>query len=130
MDFKYGISFSNSIDIETPDEIISFIRGKQRELEPLAPMLTRLLNNASQDSFGLPGEPGDYHQIQYVCQRFAEIYSKYIDWRLSFVNLNVDPDFNKILHLVSTFAKNSKTEMGKLLYQYKCASGHITWVVQ
>jgi hypothetical protein len=105
MDFKYGISFSNSIDIETPDEIISFIRGKQRELEPLAPMLTRLLNNASQDSFGLPGEPGDYHQIQYVCQRFAEIYSKYIDWRLSFVNLNVDPDFNKLLHLVSTLQK-------------------------
>jgi hypothetical protein len=28
------------------------------------------------------------------------------------------------------FTGKSKTEMGKLLYQYKCASGHITWFVQ
>jgi hypothetical protein len=115
MDFKYGISFNNSIDIETPDEVISFIRDKQRELEPLAPMLTRLLNNASQDAFGLPGELGDYHKIQYVCQRFADIYCKFIDWRLSFVNLNVDSDFNKLLHLVSTFAKNAIEEIEKFV---------------
>ena len=111
LDFKYGISFSSRIDLETPEEVISHIRGKQRELEPLAPMLTRLLNEASKDSFGLPGEPGDYHQIQYVCQRFAEIYGKYIDWRLSFVNLNAGPDFNKLLDLLSRFAKNAIEEI-------------------
>lgn len=27
------------------------------------------------------------------------------------------------------FTGKTKTEMGKLLKQYKCASGHITWVV-
>ena len=111
LDFKYGISFSSSIDLETPEEVISHIRGKQRELEPLAPMLTRLLNEASKDSFGLPGESGDYHQIQYVCQRFAEIYGKFIDWRLSFVNLNAGPDFNKLLDLLSCFAKNAIEEI-------------------
>ncbi len=111
MDFKYGISFSNKTDIETPSEVITFIKGKQSELEPLHPMLTRLLNEAATDSFGLPGEPGDCHHIQYVCQRFAEIYCKYIDWRLSFVNLNVAPEFNNILNLVSNFAKNAIEEI-------------------
>jgi hypothetical protein len=111
MDFKYGISFSNKTEIETPSEIITFIRAKQSELEPLAPMLTRLLNEAAKDSFGLPGESGDYQQIQYVCQRFVQIYCKYLDWRLSFVNLNVSPDFNNLLYLVSNFAKNAIEEI-------------------
>lgn len=111
MDFKYGISFSTKTNIETPSEVIAFIQGKQSELEPLALMLTRLLNEAATDSFGLPGKPGDYQQIQYVCNRVAEIYCKYIDWRLSFVNLNVAPDFNNLLSLVSNFAKNAIEEI-------------------
>lgn len=111
LDFKYGISFRNSVRIETPNEVISFIRGKQNELEPLSKMLTRLLNEGSKDSFGLPGEPGDYYKIQYVCQRFSEIYSKLIDWRISFLNLNVDPEFDNLLNIVSSFAKNAIEEI-------------------
>lgn len=28
------------------------------------------------------------------------------------------------------FTGKTRTEMGKLLYEYKCASGHVSWVVQ
>lgn len=28
------------------------------------------------------------------------------------------------------FTGNTRIEMGKLLYEYKCPSGHVTWVVQ
>jgi hypothetical protein len=28
------------------------------------------------------------------------------------------------------FTGKTKTEMGKMLYEYKCSSGHIAWVVQ
>lgn len=29
-----------------------------------------------------------------------------------------------------TFTGRTKVEMGKMLYEYRCASGHVTWVVQ
>jgi hypothetical protein len=111
MDFKYGISFSDVTDIETSSEAITYIKGKQNELKPLGPMLTRLLNEASTDSFGLTGEPGNYLHIQYVCQRIADIYCNFLDWRLSFVNLNVSPDFDHLLYLVSNFANNAINEI-------------------
>lgn len=28
------------------------------------------------------------------------------------------------------FTGKTRTEMGKMLYEYKCPSGHVTWVVQ
>jgi hypothetical protein len=28
------------------------------------------------------------------------------------------------------FTGKTRTEMGKLLYEYKCPNGHVTWIVQ
>lgn len=33
-------------------------------------------------------------------------------------------------NLGMVFTGKARTEMGKLLYEYRCPSGHVTWVVQ
>ena len=32
--------------------------------------------------------------------------------------------------LVMTWTGKTRTEMGKMLHQYKCVNGHIQWIVQ
>lgn len=41
----------------------------------------------------------------------------------AFVNCPID-------NMSMYFTGKTTTEMGKLLYQYKCPNGHVTWVVQ
>jgi hypothetical protein len=103
-DLKYGISFNKIVSIDNESEVIDWIRDHTKELVNLVKVSTILINDAAVDAFGVQGVAGDYEKIQHVCQRFIEVYSRLIDWKLAFSTLRVDDDFDKILGLTSCFA--------------------------
>ncbi|MFT4900154.1 MAG: hypothetical protein ACI9U0_001955 [Flavobacteriales bacterium] len=110
-DLKYGISFNKTIEIDDVSEVKDWISNQINELLNLVRISTVLINEAAKDAFGEPGVAGEYDRIQHVCQRFIEVYSRMIDWKLSFSTLKVDQEFDHILNMASCFADNPLSEI-------------------
>lgn len=110
-DLKYRISFNDVVSIDDVQEVMGWISGQMDELLKLIRVSTILISEAAVDALGAPGVAGDYEKIQHVCQRFIEVYSRLIDWKLAFSTLKVDKEFDKILEMASCFADTPLTEI-------------------
>ena len=110
-DLKYGISFYTNVVIDDVSEVMDWIGNQTNELINLVRISTILINEAAVDAFGEQGVAGEHDKIQHVCQRFIEVYSRMIDWKLAFLTLKVEEEFDQILKMASCFADGSLSEI-------------------
>ncbi|ASP49458.1 DUF4062 domain-containing protein [Cognaticolwellia beringensis] len=110
-DLKYGISFNNNVVIDDVSEVMDWIGNQTDELINLIGISTILINEAAANAFGEPGVAGEHDKIQHVCQRFIEVYSRLIDWKLAFLTLKVEEEFDQILKMASCFADGPLSEI-------------------
>jgi hypothetical protein len=110
-DLKYGISFNNNVVIDDVSEVMDWIGNQTNELINLVRISSILINEAAADAFGVPGVAGEHDKIQHVCQRFIEVYSRMIDWKLAFLTLKVEEEFDQILEMASCFADGPLSEI-------------------
>jgi len=116
-DLEYGLSFNDVVKMDEPFEVFEWISSHNLEMLKLIRITTTLVNFAITKSFGEPGVEGDYEKIQYVSQRLIEVYGQIIDWKLSFITLEVDNEFGCLLTVLSGFADDSLFKIEQLVHR-------------
>jgi len=90
--------------------MISWAKKHFSRLRSIVELMMRLLNEEFPVAIGKSGQPGDAKHINYIAKKFIEGYKDIIEWRLIFLNLNVDPTFSTFLNLTSNLASNAIKE--------------------
>ena len=102
-DLKYGLRIGPVNELAAT-EVFPWIRIQFERLIRLVNSLSALGNEALQEAFGPPGQPGNPELIVYVARRMADVAQQVIAWTTDFLSVRVDPEFERLIELTSKFS--------------------------
>lgn len=119
-DLEYGVSFGKRTALKDISSLTTWVLQELSHITKTIDSSTKLLNQGLPIAFGEPGQAGDAKHILYITKRFTEGYRRLIEWRLEFLNIDADQDFDRLLALTSAMASNAISEIEEFAeYAYK-----------
>jgi hypothetical protein len=73
--------------------------------------LSKALNTGFIKAVGEPGETGDVKRIFHLAKRVGEGYEQLLDWKLQFLRVSCDEEFETLINLASDFSSNAIQEV-------------------
>jgi hypothetical protein len=100
-DVRYGLLLRTGTKLDGISDVVHWIRSQMGRLLQLTKTSSTIINIAFPEAMGPPGHPGDPELIVYIGQRFVELIRQTLLWKLDFIEVIVDSEFEKLLHLAS-----------------------------
>lgn len=88
-DHRLGLALPGGVplsDLESIDALKSVTRGPLMAVQNFDRVMSQ---DAQEDAFGVPGEPGDPEAIDHLARRFLDIYEYLLDWAADIRSLGV-----------------------------------------
>lgn len=73
--------------------------------------LSNALNTGFIKAVGEPGESGDVARIVHLAKRIGDGYEQLLDWRLQFLRVSCEEEFENLMNLASNFSSNAILEV-------------------
>jgi hypothetical protein len=100
-DLSYSIAIGKTNQLGNAPEVMNWLAKKMHEMTLLGTSFEKLLNVAMQEALGPEGAPGNPEHIVYVARRVSGLYKAALQWAIEFNHVDVDPEFQRALHLAS-----------------------------
>ena len=126
LDLELGISFGPIIDLSNNAIAMDWVSTKFKQIAQIVETLSQAFNYGMVKAVGEPGEPGDIQRIEHLASRISDGYLEAIEWTLEFHRLSLEPEFKKLMTLMSFFSSNMLNEieiyaaelLGKIQYVF------------
>ena len=126
LDAELGISFGEPIPLEEVHDVTSWVSSRFGWISTTIDQLSRALNTGFIKAVGEPGEPGDIKRIIHLATRIGDGYKQLLDWKLQFLRVSCDEEFENLLKFVSEFSSNAIQEIEEFsAHLYTTIEGHI-----
>ncbi len=111
LDTDLGISFGEPIILKEVLDVTSWISSRFDWISNTIKQLTDAINVGFINAVGEYGEPGDIQRIIHLATRIGDAYEQLLEWKLQFLRVSVDKEFEKLLTLASNFSSNAIQEI-------------------
>lgn len=111
LDTELGISFGEPVILGEVDDVTSWVSSRFNWISTTIEQLSNALNDGFIKAVGEPGERGDIQRIVHLATRIGEGYEQLLDWKLQFLRVSVDEDFERLVSLASNFSTNAISEI-------------------
>lgn len=126
LDTELGISFGEPTPLEEVHDVTTWVSSRFGWITTTIEQLSRALNTGFIKAVGEPGEPGDLKRIVHLAKRVGDGYEQLLDWRLQFLRVHCDEEFETLMKLASEFSSNAIQEIEEFSASlYATIEGHI-----
>lgn len=126
LDAELGISFGEPTRLEGLDEVTTWVSSRFGWISTTVKQLSKALNDGFAKAVGEPGEPGDLKRIVHLAKRIGDGYEQLLDWKLQFLRVSCDDEFETLMRLASNFSSNAIQEVEEFSANlYGTIEGHI-----
>jgi len=126
LDTELGISFGEPILLEDVQEVTAWVSSRFNWISSTIQQLSYALNTGFVKAVGEPGESGDIQRIIHLATRISEAYEQLLEWKLQFLRVSVDEEFDCLIDLASNFSSNAIKEIEEFSSNlYSTVEGHI-----
>lgn len=126
LDTEFGISFGEPIPLEEVHDVTTWVSSRFAWISTTTEQLSRALNTGFIKAVGEPGEPGDLKRIVHLAKRIGNGYEQLLDWKLQFLRVSCDDEFETLMKLASKFSSNAIQEIEEFsAHLYTTIEGHI-----
>lgn len=126
LDAELGISFGETTSLKDLDELTTWVSSRFDWIATTIQQLSKALNDGFIKAVGEPGEPGDIKRIVHLARRISDGYEQLLDWKLQFLRLSCDDEFETLMRLASNFSSNAIQEVEEFSANlYSTIEGHI-----
>ncbi len=126
LDAELGISFGEPTSLEEFHDVTSWVSSRFGWITTTFEQLSKALNDGFIKAVGEPGEPGDLKRIVHLAKRIGDGYEQLLDWKLQFLRMSCDDEFETLMKLVSEFSSNAIQEVEEFSANlYSTIEGHI-----
>lgn len=102
-DVGLGVAVGPGPRLDGQKEIALWAATKMQEAIKICDAIRALIKDALPKAKRPRGTPGDPEDIVYVAQRVASQYRAFIEWTLDCRSVNVDPEFRKLVQVISNY---------------------------
>lgn len=126
LDVELGVSLGEPVVLNEIHEVASWVSSRFGWISRTITQLAKALNTGFVKAVGEPGEPGDIKRIIHLASRVAEGYEQLLDWKLQFLRVSVDEDFERLIRIASEYSTNAIEEMEEFSSNlYSTLEGHL-----
>ena len=126
LDAELGISFGEPTSLEDIHDVTAWVSSRFGWMSTTIEQLSRALNDGFIKAVGEPGESGDLKRIVHLAKRIGDGYEQLLDWKLQFLRVSCDEEFETLMKLASEFSSNAIREVEEFSANlYVTIDGHI-----
>ncbi len=126
LDTELGISFGEPTPLDEFQDVTAWVFSRFRWIATTVEQLSKALNVGFLKAVGEPGEPGDLKRIIHLAKRIGDGYEQLLDWKLQFLRVSCDDEFEPLMRLASDFSSNAIQEVEEFSANlYSTIEGHI-----
>ncbi|WP_198781039.1 DUF4062 domain-containing protein [Shewanella putrefaciens] len=126
LDAELGINFGEPISLAELNDVTSWVSSRFRWITTTVEQLSNALNIGFIKAVGEPGKPGDIKRIVHLAKRIGDGYTQLLDWKLQFLRVSSDDQFEPLIKLASEFSSNAIHEVEEFSANlYSTIEGHI-----
>lgn len=111
LDTELGISFGEPTSLEELHDVTTWVSSRFGWMTTTIEQLSRALNTGFIKAVGEPGEPGDLKRIIHLAKRIGDGYEQLLDWKLQFLRVSCNEEFETLMKLASDFSSNAIQEV-------------------
>lgn len=117
-DFKFGITFSPTRNLQSFDEVMNYISLKTEQLQRAIDIISTLIYKTFPEAIGKQGEDGDADYIIYTANRLVEVYASIIDWSLDFRSIMAENEFSGLVNSFFNMCEGTLCDIEKFSKEY------------
>jgi hypothetical protein len=126
LDTELGISYGEPTLLEEIHEVTTWVSSRFGWISTTIQQLSKALNTGFIKAVGEPGEPGDLKRIVHLAKRIGDGYEQLLDWKLQFLRVSCEDEFETLMNLASKFSSNAIQEIEEFSANlYTTIEGHI-----
>lgn len=111
LDTELGISFGEPTPLHELHEMTAWVSSRFGWMSATIEQLSKALNTGFIKAVGEPGEPADVRRIVHLAKRIGDGYEQLLDWKLQFLRVSCEEEFERLINLASDFSSNAILEV-------------------
>ena len=111
LDTDLGISFGEPIVLNKINNVTNWVSSRFQWISSIVVQLSNAINDGFTKAVGEPGKPGDIERIIHLATRISDGYGQILDWKLQFLRVICDEEFDTLIKLASNFSTNAIKEI-------------------
>jgi hypothetical protein len=113
-DLVYGLKMAGVRDLGELPAMVAWIGEKLRHIRGLVQSADYLMNKAIQEAMKEHGVSSDPEHIVYVARKLAEVHKELLLWTIDFNCVEVKPECERLVALISTFSRDVVEQLGNI----------------
>lgn len=111
LDAELGVSFGEPTSLDGVQNVLTWISSRLKWITTTIDQMSKALEIGFIKAVGEPGEPGDIKKIVHLAKKIGNGYEQLLDWKLQFLRVSCDEEFEALMELVSGFSSNAIKEV-------------------